>query len=164
MICTVDEEAFKFLMQAYLDMLAGSTLGSELANRFHLLFSSKKKKKETKPESSSPSWWKSCSPCDGFPKVKEESKSTTNHAWKGDEEDMDDLSEAPIKFRTQVKGSSRSDLRGDQRGFAIAHAETVGSAVSKFMSGSLQMRSKNLRFSLSKIHKWGLFACEKIAN
>ena len=26
------------------------------------------------------------------------------------------------------------------------------------------MRAKNLRFSRSKIHKWGLFACEKIAN
>lgn len=27
-----------------------------------------------------------------------------------------------------------------------------------------QMRAKNLRFSRSKIHKWGLFACEKIAS
>lgn len=26
------------------------------------------------------------------------------------------------------------------------------------------MRAKNLRFSRSKIHKWGLFACEKIAK
>lgn len=26
------------------------------------------------------------------------------------------------------------------------------------------MRAKNLRFSRSKIHKWGLFACEKISN
>lgn len=28
----------------------------------------------------------------------------------------------------------------------------------------MQMRAKNLRFSRSKIHKWGLFACEKIGT
>lgn len=27
-----------------------------------------------------------------------------------------------------------------------------------------QMRAKNLRFSRSKIHQWGLFACESIAS
>ena len=27
-----------------------------------------------------------------------------------------------------------------------------------------QMRAKNLRFSRSKIHEWGLFVCEKVAS
>lgn len=34
----------------------------------------------------------------------------------------------------------------------------------RFIMVKTKMRAKNLRFSRSKIHKWGLFACEKIAS
>ncbi|KAG9509327.1 Mitochondrial coenzyme A transporter SLC25A42 [Fragariocoptes setiger] len=124
-----------------------------------------KRKKKPESEGNHPSWWRGCSRCDGF--TREQHKQSNTNVWKGDDStNYEDLTKAPIRSMIQqTKGSSRGDLRGDQRRFAVVHADDfTAETIQRFTSSSIQMRAKSLRFSRSLIHKWGLFACEKISS
>lgn len=103
-----------------------------------------------------PKWWNGCSRC-SIIEISDKGKI---------EEAVDyDLQKAPIKSHViQAANSTRRDQRNDQRRIAALNPEIDPQFLKQFTSNTLQMRAKNLRFSRSKIHKWGLFACEKIAN
>lgn len=130
--------------------------GSDYANKAHLInFKDLKKEIESKTH---PRWWNGCSRC---------SMIETSDRGKVDEEEMtyEDLTKAPIKSHViQAAVSTRRDQRSDQRRIAALNPEIDPSFLKQFTANTLQMRAKNLRFSRSKIHQWGLFACEKIAN
>jgi hypothetical protein len=104
-----------------------------------------------------PKWWNGCSRC---------SMIEISDKGKIDETTVDeDLQKAAIKSHViQAANSTRRDQRNDQRRIAALNPEIDPSFLKQLTSNTLQMRAKNLRFSRSKIHKWGLFACEKIAN
>lgn len=138
---------------------------------------------EGKAAEGHPKWWRGCSRCDVI---------VINEKKKVDNEDIsyEDLTRAPIKSHViQAATAARRDQRGDQRRmgalnpdidfkffttntlqvsiFSILYFgifETIQLLIVHLLSSMiLQMRAKNLRFSRSKIHKWGLFACEKIS-
>lgn len=126
--------------------------GSDYANKTHL----KKLVIEGKA-GGHPDWWHGCSRCDII--------NVQSKAKEEEETDYQELTTAPIKSNViQVGPSSRRDNRGDQRRIAALNADLGSEFIKMYTTNTLQMRAKNLRFSRSKIHKWGLFACEKIAN
>lgn len=131
--------------------------GTTNANKAHIILPLSNIKSEIESKNH-PKWWKGCSRCSAI---------DLGDKGKLEEEEMnyEDLTKAPIKSHViQAANSTRRDQRSDQRRIAALNPEIDKSFLKHFTSNTLQMRAKNLRFSRSKIHKWGLFACEKIAN
>lgn len=161
---SIDEEDLKYLRKVHQDWEEKNEstdqtrvpFGSEHANRAHLIsFKEQKKEIESKTH---PRWWNGCSRCSLIKK---------GDRGKVEEEEMtyEDLTKAPIKSHViQAAVSTRRDQRSDQRRIAALNPEIDPAFLKQFTANTLQMRAKNLRFSRSKIHQWGLFACEKIAN
>lgn len=132
--------------------------GSVETNKSHILsFSHIEREKKEDKYRKHPKWWNGCSRCSVID-IKEKGQVTE------EPEKFEDLTMAPIKSHVILAASTRRDQRSDQRRIAALNPEIDPSFLKQFTSNTLQMRAKNLRFSRSKIHKWGLFACEKIAN
>lgn len=161
--------------------------GSRDVNLSHIAMK-KKRMIESKGPESHPKWWRGCSRCDVID-LKE-----GNNLQRYSEEEKEEMVSASLAYEKQQADnkSSRRDMKTDRRRMLNLNADTLGSAYVKFLAtGALQvslfndnfnsffsiisaltihlpihkqMRAKNLRFSRSKIHKWGLFACEKISS
>lgn len=160
---TLTEEDIEFLKQVHEKEQSSTNnevqipFGSDAANRAHL-FMTRKPMIEAKGAESHPKWWRGCSRCDVI-EVSEKAK------VQEEEVNYEDLIKAPIKSHViQAANSSRRDQRGDQRRIAALNPNLDDKLIKMYTTSTLQMRAKNLRFSRSKIHKWGLFACEKISS
>lgn len=169
---TLVEEDIKYLRlihEASVKDLKLEPFGSDEANLLHLNSSRSTKmidiaKQVDAKHNHNPKWWHGCSRCDVI-ELGEKGKNDYD-----EETNFEDLQRAPIPNQQnqrnviQAAPSSRRDRgRGDQRRIAVLNPE-LDAYLKLLSTNTLQMRAKNLRFSRSKIHKWGLFACEKIAK
>lgn len=103
-----------------------------------------------------------CARTEGFYKVDSKEKAKRQHHSVHMVSEVEDPEEQPVqKLSTGKMVAISREARSNQRRLLTAFGTDTDSDLLKF--NVLKFRKKNLRFSKSSIHDWGLFAMEPIA-